>query len=90
MVSQTNQPEISLDLRELRCPHLLVATIKAIEAMQPDQTIRILAADLNAPSSISAWTRQSGHKLLDMYQEDEDFIFLIQCQPQTMSMSFDT
>ncbi len=81
MVSDLKHTHIDLDLRELRCPHLLIATIKAVEKLDADQVIRIAAADLNAPSSIGSWTRQSGNELLDMYQEDEAFYFLIKRQP---------
>lgn len=83
------QPDITLDFRSLRCPNLLITVIKEIEAAQPGHTLRIVAADPNAPSSLGSWTRQSGHTLLDMYQESDDFVFLIQCQPQTISQTAD-
>ena len=74
-------PDITLDFRSLRCPNLLITIIKEIEKAQPSQVLRIVAADLNAPSSIGAWTRQSEHTLLDIYQEGDDFVFLILRQP---------
>lgn len=80
MTSKANQPDITLDFRGLRCPNLLIAVIKEIETAQAGQVLRIAAADLNAPSSISSWTRQSGHTLLDMYQDGDEFVFLIQRQ----------
>ena len=78
MISNAHQPDITLDFRGLRCPNLLIAVIQEMESAQPGQVLRIEAADLNAPSSISSWTRQSGHKLLDMYEQDGDFVFLLQ------------
>ena len=89
LASETKQPDITLDFRSLRCPHLLIATIKEIEQAQAGQVLRITAADLNAPSSISSWSRQSGHTLLDMYQQDEDFVFLIQRQPLDLAVPAD-
>jgi tRNA 2-thiouridine synthesizing protein A len=80
LASEPLQPDIELDFRSLRCPHLLIATIKEIEKAQPDQVLRIIAADLNAPSSIGSWTKQSGHTLLDMHEDGEEFIFLIRCK----------
>lgn len=67
----------SLDLCGLRCPHLLISVIEAIRALKPGQELQIRANDLNAPSSITAWLRQSGNELLDMYQEGECFVFLL-------------
>ena len=71
----------SLDLCGLRCPHLLISVIAAIRSLTPGQKLQIRATDLNAPSSITAWSRQSGNDLLDMYQEGECFVFLIERNP---------
>jgi len=80
---QTTIPEHdSLDLCGLRCPHLLISVIGAIRALKPDQKLQIRATDLNAPSSITAWSRQSGNKLLDMYQEGDCFVFLLERNPR--------
>ena len=76
----------TVDLSGLRCPHLLIATIKAVKEAKSQQVLQILATDLNAPSSIMAWTRQSGHQLIDSYNEGEQFVFLIQCYPAEMEM----
>jgi TusA-related sulfurtransferase len=76
----TTQPDIECDFRSLHCPNLLITVIKQVEEARAGQILRIIASDLNAPSSLGSWTRQSGHKMLDMYEEDGDFIFLIQCQ----------
>lgn len=84
------QPDITLDFRSLRCPNLLITVIKEIEAAQPGHILCIVASDLNAPSSLGSWTRQSGHTLLDMYQESDAFIFLIQCQPVANSQQLKT
>jgi len=72
----------SLDLCGLRCPHLLISVIEAIRSLAPSQKLQIRATDLNAPSSIAAWSRQSGNDLLDMYQEGECFVFLLKRNPK--------
>lgn len=86
MVVESNQPDIGLDFRSLRCPNLLIAIINKTEEAQPGQVLRIIASDLNAPSSVAAWTRQSGHTLLDMYQEGDDFVFLIERQTNPIAL----
>jgi TusA-related sulfurtransferase len=81
LTSESNQPDITLDFRSLRCPKLLITVIKEIENAKPGQVLQITASDLNAPSSISSWTRQSEHELLDMIQEGDDFVFVLLRQP---------
>ena len=68
----------SIELCDLSCPHLLIAVIKAIKAVESGQVLQIKATDLNAPSSIASWSRQSGNLLLDLYEENGCFIFLLQ------------
>ena len=78
----TNPAYDSLNLCGLRCPHLLISVIEAMRALEPNQELQIRATDLNAPSSITAWSRQSGNKLLDMYQEGDCFVFLLERNPR--------
>ncbi|MFN2137303.1 MAG: sulfurtransferase TusA family protein [Candidatus Promineifilaceae bacterium] len=84
MAAEAREPYRSYDFRDLRCPNLLIATITVIEKLPPGQLICITTRDLNAPSGLSAWTRQSGHTMVDMYQEGEDFVFWIRSEPQTL------
>ena len=75
----------SINLCGLRCPHLLISVIQAIESIEFGQGLQIRATDLNAPSSIAAWVRQSGNELIDMYQEDDCFVFLLKRIPQDIA-----
>ena len=79
---QDNPPFKALDLCGMRCPHLIINVIAAIRALKPEQKLLIRATDLNAPSSITAWSRQSGNELLDIYQEGDCFVFLLKRQPK--------
>ena len=79
----------SVNLCELRCPHLLIAVIQSIQTIEPGQIIQIRATDLNAPSSISSWSRQSGNLLLDMYEENGCFVFLLQSNNQNPAPLFE-
>jgi TusA-related sulfurtransferase len=69
----------TIDLGTLRCPHLLIATIHAVRQLSDGQVLQIYAADLKAPSSIAAWARQSGNQLLEMYHDNDSFVFFLQC-----------
>jgi tRNA 2-thiouridine synthesizing protein A len=90
LAPEEHHSDITLDFRDLRCPHLLISAIHALERTQPNQILCILASDLNAPSSIGAWARQSGHTLLDMYQEGENFVFYIRREPVVVPLGADS
>lgn len=70
-------PHQTIDLSGVRCPNLLIATIGALGTIEPGAILEIIATDLNAPSSLSAWIRQSGHTLLGLEDEGARFLFLI-------------
>lgn len=75
----TPSADRTVDLSGARCPHLVIAIIAALESMTPGQILQVIATDANAPSSISAWARQSGHTLHDMYQETDHVVFFLEC-----------
>lgn len=74
----TPSADRTIDLSGARCPHLVIAIITALQTMTPGQILQVIATDANAPSSISAWARQSGHTLHDMYQETDHFVFFLE------------
>ncbi len=78
MSVQTYEPDRIVDFGGLRCPHLVIATMKALDLMLSGQILRITATDLNAPSNMTAWCRQTEHQLLDLFEENGRFVFLIQ------------
>ncbi|MEM8861426.1 MAG: sulfurtransferase TusA family protein [Chloroflexota bacterium] len=65
------------DFSGLRCPHLLLAVIKQVRLLKPNDILQITADDLNAPSSINAWAGQCGHEVLDQYEENGSFVFYL-------------
>ena len=71
----TPSPDQTIDLSGLRCPHLVAATVRALRTLAPGQILRVITTDLNSPSNMTAWSRQSDHDLLDMYAEDGRFHF---------------
>ncbi len=76
---QPNTPTVSADFSGLRCPHLLIAVIAYLRQLSAETIVTIIANDLNAPSSIGAWLRQSGNSLLDLSEQDGQFRFVIRC-----------
>ncbi|NKQ36267.1 MAG: sulfurtransferase TusA family protein [Chloroflexi bacterium] len=75
MQLSTPTPHKTIDLSGLRCPHLVVATMKALRSLECDQILQVITTDLNSPSNMTAWSRQSGHQLLELYDDDGRFYF---------------
>ena len=71
----------TLDLTGVRCPNLLLLTVRKVRTMDVDQLICVIATDLNAPSSLTAWSRQSDNELVEMYEENGRFVFYLRCNP---------
>lgn len=73
-----------IDLSGTRCPHLVFAIIGALNSMKGKQVLQVIATDPIAPSSVASWARQSGNTLLDMYEENDRFIFFLERAPLSM------
>jgi TusA-related sulfurtransferase len=73
----TPTPHQMIDLSGLGCPNLVIAIIDALRPLSPGQILQVIATELNAPSNITAWSRQSGHTLIEMYEENDCFIFYL-------------
>jgi tRNA 2-thiouridine synthesizing protein A len=76
---QTEQPvpisQTTANLCDARCPHVVIGIIAALRELAPGEVLQVRATDLSAPSNIASWARQSGHRLLEMYEEDGCFVF---------------
>jgi tRNA 2-thiouridine synthesizing protein A len=64
-----------LDCSGLSCPIPVVKTSKAIKKMDVGQILQMIATDHGAPADMDAWTRQTGHEMLESYQENGKYIF---------------
>lgn len=80
---QEHKVDFICDLRGQRCPHLLITVIAEVRRRGGGVVLEISADDLNAPSSITAWARQSGCELLDMYDDGHTFTFLLRTPRET-------
>ena len=71
-------PQTTVNLCDARCPHVVIGIIAALRELAPGAVLQVRATDLSAPSNIAAWSRQSGHRLLEMYEEDGCFVFYLE------------
>ncbi len=74
---QTAVSDKVIDLSGQRCPNLVIGIIKALTDMENGRVLQVIATDLNAPSNIAAWSRQTEHQLIEMYEENGKFIFYL-------------
>jgi TusA-related sulfurtransferase len=66
-----------LDAQGLACPMPIVKTKKAMNDMENGQVLEIHATDKGAKADLAAWSRSSGHELVQSTEENGVFKFWI-------------
>ena len=67
----------TLDLKGLSCPLPIVKTAQAIKELEPGDIIEALATDPGSVPDFAAWTRSTGHELIEQTEEGGVYLFLI-------------
>jgi len=65
-----------LDCRGLNCPLPVIKTKKAISAMQPGELLRVVATDPGSVADMAAFSRRTGHELVEQGQADGAFFYV--------------
>jgi TusA-related sulfurtransferase len=66
-----------VDARGLACPMPIVKTAQAIKAMTSGQVLEVLATDPGAVKDFAAWSRSTGHQILESSEDAGTYRFLI-------------
>jgi len=67
-----------LDVRGLRCPLPILRTKKKLAELTSGQVLKVVATDPGTAKDFEAFTRQTGHELLESRGgEGEEFVFLL-------------
>lgn len=66
-----------LDCSGLACPMPIIKTRKAIDGLQVGQVLQMIATDPGSVSDMEAWTKKTGHELVESGQDGDKFIFYI-------------
>jgi tRNA 2-thiouridine synthesizing protein A len=66
-----------LDCTGMACPMPIIKTKKAIDALSEGQVLKLISTDLGSVSDIDAWTRKTGHQLLDSERDGGKYIFYL-------------
>ena len=66
-----------LDCKGLNCPLPVIKTKKAIETMVVGQVLEMVATDKGSKADMVAWSKSTGHELLDTREEPGFFFFYV-------------
>ena len=69
--------DLHLDTNGLNCPLPLLRLKKALQTMESGQVVRVSATDPASVLDFGVFVEQVGHSLLQQWQEDEVFLYLI-------------
>jgi len=67
----------TLDCSGLACPMPILKTKKAVDALAQGQVLKMISTDPGSVSDMEAWTRKTGHQLIESEQEGGKYIFYI-------------
>jgi tRNA 2-thiouridine synthesizing protein A len=66
-----------LDCSGLACPMPILKTKKAVDALQMGQVLKMISTDAGSVSDMEAWTKKTGHELLECEQSGNTYVFYI-------------
>lgn len=66
-----------LDCKGLNCPLPVIKTKKAIEKMTVGQVLQMVATDPGSKPDMVAWSKSTGHELLETREEAGLYTFFI-------------
>jgi len=66
-----------LDCKGLNCPLPVIKTKKALEKMAVGQILEMVATDPGSKSDMVAWSKSTGHELLETKEAPGLFMFYV-------------
>lgn len=66
-----------VDARGLACPMPIVKTAQAIKSMASGQVLEVKATDPGSVKDFAAWSRSTGHRLLEINEVDGVYTFIV-------------
>lgn len=69
------KPDKVLDCSGQHCPMPIVEASRAIQTLKAGQVLKLIATDLGAPADMQAWANQTGNRLIDIQERNDQFIF---------------
>jgi len=69
--------DLSLDVKGLNCPLPILKTKKALQKIDIGHVLEVFTTDPGSVPDFNAFCRQTGHILIDTFELDASFRFLI-------------
>ena len=66
-----------LDCKGLLCPLPIIKTKQAIDKLSMGQVLEMISTDPGSIPDMQAWSRQTGHELLEHKQDNGLFVFYV-------------
>ncbi len=70
-------PDVTLDLKGLKCPWPILKTGKVMKGLAVGDTVEVLATDPGAVGDFEDYCRVTGHQLLSSESSENVFRFLL-------------
>lgn len=70
--------DLELDAKGLKCPLPLLKAKDTLRSLQSGQILKIIATDPSSVIDFEVFSRQTGHALLNSWQEGSLYCFLLQ------------
>ena len=74
----TENADMELDLSGLECPMPLLKTKLALNSMQPEQILKVVATDPGSEKDFHLFVEQSDHRILQFHKNDQVYCYWIQ------------
>jgi tRNA 2-thiouridine synthesizing protein A len=71
------QPDREVDARGLHCPLPVLRARRALNDLEPGQSIRVLATDPKSVRDFEAFARLTGNEIVDHGEQDGAFFFVL-------------
>lgn len=76
-MSSLSEPDQLLDTSGLNCPLPLLKAKQALNRMQPNELLKVIATDAGSVRDFKAYTDQSDHVLMETFTENDRYIYFI-------------
>jgi len=67
----------TLDAKKLNCPLPILKTKKAIDGINVGEYLEVLATDPGSEADFNAWSRSTGHELVEYNEENGVYRYVI-------------
>lgn len=71
------QIDQTVDARGLSCPMPIVKTAQLVRTVAPGTVIEVLATDPGSVKDFAAWSRSTGHEIVDQTSDGAVYRFVI-------------